>query len=90
MLGLRGLHQVGNALVVVRLLEAAEERGVHLAPADVARGLAEPAWPARLELFTLATGQRVLLDAAHNVDGAEALAGELRQWHPELPCSSSA
>jgi dihydrofolate synthase/folylpolyglutamate synthase len=84
-LGLRGSHQVGNALVAVRLLEAAQERGLRLSPADVVRGLAEPAWPARLELFTLATGQRVLLDAAHNVDGAEALAGYLRRWHPERP-----
>jgi dihydrofolate synthase/folylpolyglutamate synthase len=84
-LGLRGSHQVGNALVAVRLLEAAQEHGVRLVPADVVRGLAEPAWPARLELFTLATGQRVLLDAAHNADGADALASYLRQWHPQRP-----
>jgi dihydrofolate synthase/folylpolyglutamate synthase len=27
----------------------------------------------------------VLLDAAHNADGAQALAAYLRRWHPERP-----
>ena len=45
----------------------------------------DPQWPARLELFTLENGRRVLLDAAHNLDGAAALADYLRQWHRERP-----
>jgi dihydrofolate synthase/folylpolyglutamate synthase len=84
-LGLRGLHQVTNALVAVRLLEAAEDGGVRIPPGAIVEGLARPDWPARLELFTLPGGARVLLDAAHNVDGAAALAGYLEAWHPERP-----
>jgi dihydrofolate synthase/folylpolyglutamate synthase len=56
----------------------------------VSRGAIEQAlttteWPARLELLTVDKGRRVLIDAAHNPDGAEALADYLRQQHPEKP-----
>jgi dihydrofolate synthase/folylpolyglutamate synthase len=83
-LALRGAHQVDNAVVAIRLLEVARERGVAVLPGAVARGLGEAAWPARLELVTLPEG-RVLLDAAHNPDGAAALARYLERWHPERP-----
>ena len=84
-LGLRGQHQVSNAMVAIRLLEEAAAHGIDV-PADaIAQGLARPQWPARLELFTLDNGRRVLLDAAHNLDGAAALAEYLRQWHRERP-----
>ena len=85
LLGLRGAHQVSNALVAVRLLEAAHAGGIALAPDAIVQGLAEPNWPARLELFALDDRRRVLLDAAHNVDGATALADYIRQWHAERP-----
>jgi dihydrofolate synthase/folylpolyglutamate synthase len=69
----------------VRLLEAAQSQGVAIAAAAIADGLARPHWPARLELFELEGGGRVLLDAAHNVDGAVALATYLREWYPARP-----
>ena len=84
-LGLRGAHQVANALVAVRLLEQARESGIALSADAVVEGLAHPDWPARLELFTLDDRRRVMLDAAHNVDGATALADYVRRWHPERP-----
>jgi dihydrofolate synthase/folylpolyglutamate synthase len=82
LLALRGEHQIGNAVVAVRLLEAAAERGVRVSNSAVEQGLASADWPARLELLTLAGGKRVLLDAAHNIDGAQALAGYLARWYP--------
>ena len=85
LLGLRGAHQVANAVVGVRLLEAARARGVAVTRAAIERGLAEVEWPARLELLTLENRRRVLLDAAHNAEGAQALAAYLRRWHPERP-----
>jgi dihydrofolate synthase/folylpolyglutamate synthase len=85
LLGLRGEHQVANALVAVRLLEAARDRGVRIDRAAIEQGLAAAQWPARLELLTLEGGRRVLLDAAHNPEGARALAAYLRRWHPEKP-----
>jgi dihydrofolate synthase/folylpolyglutamate synthase len=84
-LGLRGEHQIGNALVAVRLLESAAARGTRMSREAIERGLADAQWPARLELLLLQHGRRVLLDAAHNPEGARALAGYLRQWHPERP-----
>jgi dihydrofolate synthase/folylpolyglutamate synthase len=84
-LGLRGAHQAQNALVAVRLLESAGERGVRLSRAAIEQGLADAQWPARLELIQLDEGRQVLLDAAHNPEGARALAAYLAQWHPERP-----
>ena len=84
-LGLRGSHQVANALVAVRMLEAMREHGVSVARDAVEKGLASPDWPGRLEVFELPGGRRVLMDAAHNIDGATALADYLEQWYGEPP-----
>ena len=84
-LALRGEHQVGNALVAVRLLESARERGLPITPQAIERGLEQVEWPARLELLELKNGRRVLLDAAHNAEGARALREYLARWHPERP-----
>jgi dihydrofolate synthase / folylpolyglutamate synthase len=81
-LALRGEHQTGNALVAVRLLEAVRRSGVWLPGEAIERGLTGVEWPARLELIDLPDGGQVLLDAAHNVDGAKALAAYLRRWYP--------
>ena len=85
LLALRGAHQVANAVVAVRLLEAARARGVQVSRAAIERGLEDAEWPARLELLTLPNQRRVLIDAAHNADGAQALAAYLKRWHPERP-----
>jgi dihydrofolate synthase/folylpolyglutamate synthase len=76
-LALRGEHQVGNARVAVRLLEAARHRGVSVSRDAIERGLTQVDWPGRLELMRFEDGREVLLDAAHNVDGARALAAYL-------------
>jgi dihydrofolate synthase/folylpolyglutamate synthase len=85
LLALRGEHQVGNAVVAVRLLEQAQQAGVRVSRAAVEYALTSVDWPARLEMLALADGRHVLLDAAHNVEGAVALASYLRQWHPDRP-----
>jgi len=84
-LGLRGEHQAANALVAIRLLEAVQGTGVPVDHAAIVRGLERAEWPARLELMTMSGGKRVLLDAAHNAEGAQALASYLHRWHPERP-----
>jgi dihydrofolate synthase/folylpolyglutamate synthase len=85
LLALRGEHQVGNAVVAVAVLEAAREKGLNIPAAAIARGFEAVEWPARLELRQLANGSRVLLDAAHNPEGARALRQYLAAWHPERP-----
>lgn len=84
-LALRGDHQVGNALVAIRLLEAVRSTGLTVSRDAIEHGLKSVVWPARLELLMLEHDRHVLIDAAHNVDGAQALAAYLHQWHPERP-----
>jgi dihydrofolate synthase/folylpolyglutamate synthase len=85
-LGLRGEHQIHNALVAVRLLEAAQHRvAIPLSRDAIERGLVGVDWPGRLELIRMPDGAQVLLDAAHNGEGAQALAVYLERWHPERP-----
>ncbi len=85
LLALRGAHQVGNAVIAVRLLEAARRAGVTVTRQAIELGLTQTEWPARLELLSLDDGRQVLIDAAHNAEGAQALAMYLKQWHPERP-----
>ena len=84
-LALRGEHQVGNAAVAAAVLDAAREKGLSIPAAAVARGFETVEWPARLELLHLTDGSRVLIDAAHNPEGAHALRAYLARWHPERP-----
>jgi dihydrofolate synthase/folylpolyglutamate synthase len=80
---LRGDHQIGNAVVATQLLEAAAAKGVPVTAAHIEHGLSTAHWPARLEYLQLDGGHRVLLDSAHNAEGAGALAAHLRRWHPD-------
>ena len=81
-LALRGDHQIGNAVVATQLLEAAASKGVQVTAAHIERGLSTAHWPARLEYLQVDGRRRVLLDSAHNAEGAGALAAHLRRWHP--------
>ena len=80
-IGLIGAHQAENAAVVLALLDALVERhDIAVDETSVRRGLADARWPGRLELLDgarIGLG-RVLLDGAHNPDGARALARALR------------
>jgi dihydrofolate synthase / folylpolyglutamate synthase len=82
-LALRGRHQVSNAVVAVRLLEALDAAGVRVGGAAIEAGLRGARWPGRLELLRFADGRTVLLDAAHNPAGAATLAAHLRDTHGE-------
>ena len=73
-LALAGAHQASNAALAVALAhEVASNMGRVLQPEVVGRGLAQTRWPGRLE--RVATD--VLLDCAHNAEGAVALAAAL-------------
>jgi len=76
-LGLPGAHQVGNAAVAVRVLECLDEAGVAVPAEAVQEGLQRVVWPGRLDRRSLPDGREVLMDAAHNPEGAQALAAFL-------------
>lgn len=79
-LALAGAHQIGNAVVAVRLLEL-----IGVPAAAIVEGLARVSWPGRLELRRFPDGRELLLDAAHNPAGAAALASYLHESGDERP-----
>jgi dihydrofolate synthase/folylpolyglutamate synthase len=81
-LGLRGDHQVPNALVVVRLLEALQNT-MPITFAAIAAGIRDVRWTGRLQMVDAGGGRQVLFDAAHNPAGASALARYLTREFPE-------
>jgi dihydrofolate synthase / folylpolyglutamate synthase len=82
--GLRGRHQAANVAVADAVLDALAEAGIATVPAEARRiGYATARWPGRLELLAVG-GRDVLLDGAHNPDGAAALATALDDLRPFL------
>ncbi len=82
-LGLRGAHQAQNAACALAALDALDRAtaGKMRVPLDARRrGLADARWPGRLE--EIAEDPRIWLDAAHNPQGAQALAAALRAERP--------
>lgn len=75
-LALAGRHQADNAAVAVAMLDELDARHVAVGDAAAIAGLTGTRWPARLERVQY-RGCDVLLDAAHNPDGARALAAHL-------------
>ena len=81
-LGLRGAHQIENAVTAVLLLDELDARGLAVPVAAVESGLTSARWPGRLEVVQVG-GAVVLFDAAHNPGGARALAAYVADAHPE-------
>lgn len=79
-IALRGPHQRGNAALAAAALRALAGAGVPVTEEAIARGIARARWPGRLEEVG-----GVLLDGAHNPDGATALAAALPALHPGRP-----
>jgi dihydrofolate synthase/folylpolyglutamate synthase len=82
-LGLRGRHQVRNAVVAVRLLEELEGCGLPVSEEAILEGLVNTRWRGRLELISLDTHRSILLDAAHNVASAAAFAAYVDEVWPK-------
>lgn len=68
---LAGVHQAVNGATAVAAIEALSFFGIEISPEAIRKGLAAARWPGRLEI--LAENPTVLIDAAHNVDGAKTL-----------------
>jgi len=80
-LPLHGPHQRLNAalaLATVRTLSAQ----IPISDEAVRRGLETVNWPGRMHRIQTASGQTILLDGAHNADGAEALRIALQNEFP--------
>lgn len=76
--GLLGRHQAKNLALAIRAAELLAGLGFPaLDERALAAGAAACRWPGRAEVVALPGGRRVLLDAAHNAEGAAALGGLL-------------
>jgi dihydrofolate synthase/folylpolyglutamate synthase len=67
------------------MLEAARSHGVQVAARGDRNGPGQSRLAGTPRVVHVARRRRVLVDAAHNIDGATALAAHLRRWHPERP-----
>lgn len=79
-LALRGEHQRLNAAVARAAVEAL---GMSVSADAIARGLASARWPGRLE--EVLAEPTVVLDGAHNPQGAKALVRALETLYPGRP-----
>ena len=82
-LPLLGPHQAHNAAVAIVTLELLGDFGFALNQKDVERGWSTLSWPARVEVF--GRNPSIVIDGAHNVASAEALAATLRTCFPSTP-----
>jgi dihydrofolate synthase/folylpolyglutamate synthase len=82
-LSLLGQHQKMNAAVALAAVRALAP-SVPVPEHAVRVGLSRVRWLGRLQLVTHASGQKVLLDGAHNIGGAHSLAAALREYFPGM------
>ncbi|MDP2970812.1 MAG: folylpolyglutamate synthase/dihydrofolate synthase family protein [Deltaproteobacteria bacterium] len=76
-LNLRGLHQMINATTALGAMEILDDLGYRVSNDAMTEGLKEVDWPGRLEV--VCSSPRVLLDGAHNPDGALSLKESLEK-----------
>ncbi len=80
-LPLLGRHQRMNAAVALATVRTLQDQ-LPVAEAAITAGLSRVRWAGRLQVVTRPSGQRILLDGAHNLGGVEAMAAALREYFP--------
>mgnify|MGYP003896066561 FL=1 len=73
-----GEHQIYNTALVLLAVEVLRNKGIEISEENVRIGLEECYWPGRLEI--VGKNPLVLLDGAHNEEGALALAKAFEQY----------
>src|SRR5262249_623158 len=70
-LGLRGRHQITNAVVAIHIAEQLRIAGFDIPQSAIVEGLNTAEWPGRLEMIQPEPSRApLLLDGAHNAAGA--------------------
>ena len=77
---LLGVYQVRNAVTAIAIIEALNKKGYNISEEALRAGLSSAHWPGRLEL--LGRDPVVIVDGAHNPQGADALAESLKELFP--------
>jgi len=79
---LPGAHQRQNAALAVATVHNLQTQ-IPVRDDVIKRGLRDVHWPGRLQLLTRASGQQILVDGAHNLDGVKVLVAALPPGHPD-------
>jgi len=75
---LLGHYQLENAATAVAALEVLAGRGFNISRDSIINGLAQVSWPGRFQI--LSYHPLILVDGAHNPDGARRLKQSLKQY----------
>lgn len=78
---LLGEHQVKNAVMALNTALLLNQKGYTIPEAALRNGLLKARWSGRLEVVS--RNPLVLIDGAHNVEGAQVLAEALQKYFPE-------
>jgi dihydrofolate synthase/folylpolyglutamate synthase len=78
-LSLLGEHQEKNAALVCSAVEVLHKT-IPVSENQIRAGLTKVEWAGRLQLIQKPNGQKILLDGAHNLDGAKALRAALDKY----------
>jgi len=78
---LLGEHQIMNAATAITAALTLKELGVNITDEAIKEGLSNAKWPGRLELMH--QHPYILLDGAHNPQGARTLASAIRRYFPD-------
>ncbi len=82
-LNLPGAHQLHNAATALAVIAELKRQGIAIPDEAVLEGLATVRWPGRLEYVE--GSPRLLLDGAHNAQGARALAAYVATLPDDAP-----
>jgi dihydrofolate synthase/folylpolyglutamate synthase len=82
-LPLIGTHQRLNASLAIATVQTLLSQ-IPVSNEAIRTGLSQVDWPGRLQLITRPSGQKILLDGAHNIAGAHTLAASLTQYFPNI------
>jgi dihydrofolate synthase / folylpolyglutamate synthase len=80
-LPLLGQHQRMNAAVAVATVRSLKSQ-IPVGEDTIRAGLSRVHWAGRLQLVTRPSGQKILLDGAHNIGGAGILAAAVKEYFP--------
>lgn len=80
-LGLKGSYQIENASLAYSAAIQLRSLKYEISDIDIYYGLKNAKWPGRFEI--LGRKPLFIIDGAHNVDGAHALAASLKQMYPK-------
>lgn len=79
-LALLGVHQIQNLNLALRALELLATLGYEVGEVAIQRALPKVRWPGRMEV--LSTDPLIVIDGAHNQDGAASLRESLDFYYP--------